>query len=238
MRPALFLVLILTTLFPSAVGAKPLSLNLLNNDPRIGNTLGPFMIALRKMVQANWTPQGGRGRVSAFFVILRDGRVGQIVITQSSGNVALDKSAVNAIHIGSPYPRPPAPMDSMQIQANFDSSEMTVRQTAASEFQEEERYMPEAQYPPPAPQSPMISEPPLTKQTTEPEPALPPPSDTTTKEEPSSPHVPLATSKEAPDTWRQEMEEHFRKPVQERYGIRFTPVPVHTTGTAKKRTAK
>jgi len=55
--------------------------------------------------------QGWEGQVTLSFIILLDGRVKDIRVVKSSGREILDKGAIEAVKIASPFPRPPATVE-------------------------------------------------------------------------------------------------------------------------------
>lgn len=55
--------------------------------------------------------QGWEGQVTLSFIIHLDGRVKDISVVKSSGREILDKSAMEAVKIASPFPRPPATVE-------------------------------------------------------------------------------------------------------------------------------
>lgn len=76
-----------------------------------GNRFGWYEALLRDRVARNWRSQelDARigSRVAVTFEILRDGQVRNARITQSSGNFAMDQSALRAILMSSPMPQLP-----------------------------------------------------------------------------------------------------------------------------------
>ena len=55
--------------------------------------------------------QGWEGQVMVSFIILLDGRAKDISVTKSSGKDVLDRSAMTAVRLASPFPKPPATVE-------------------------------------------------------------------------------------------------------------------------------
>ena len=78
-----------------------------------GFDLGPWADRIQRIVRRNWViPIAARslgisGVTTLKFRIMLDGRVEEMKVSSSSGNIALDESSVNAILSSSPFPPPP-----------------------------------------------------------------------------------------------------------------------------------
>jgi protein TonB len=76
-----------------------------------GNRFGWYEALLRAQVARNWRSQeldsNIRSRVAITFEIARNGQVGNVRVSQSSGNFAMDQSAQRAILMSNPLPQLP-----------------------------------------------------------------------------------------------------------------------------------
>ncbi len=71
---------------------------------------GAYMAELKRRMARNWRPPRGERdkRVELMFEINRDGSLGTIKVTTSSGEVLADEAAINAVKISAPFkPLPP-----------------------------------------------------------------------------------------------------------------------------------
>lgn len=102
----------------------PLTLNLLNPDRSIDHALRPYMIGLRRSIQAEWNMSVGRPlprRCRAMFEIGRDGTLLHLYVEKSSGDHEFDQAALNAIAELAPFNAPPAgAYRALRILATFD----------------------------------------------------------------------------------------------------------------------
>jgi TonB family protein len=80
-----------------------------------GFDLGPWADRIQRIVRRNWViPIAARslgigGVTTLKFKIMLNGKVEEMEVASSSGNVALDESSVNAILSSNPFPPPPVP---------------------------------------------------------------------------------------------------------------------------------
>jgi TonB family protein len=99
----------------------------------LGDTMGvsfsTYSQALRESVRANWlklapekarSPNKNRANVSIFFAILRDGKLDQLDISRSSGDVELDRAAFDAILRAAPFPPLPSGFARSSISFRFN----------------------------------------------------------------------------------------------------------------------
>jgi len=83
----------------------------------------PYLAKMKKDIQAKWNPPKGfeERRVVAVFSIMRDGRIAEPSIVESSGLEAVDKTALDALQAASPLdPLPKGAPKSVQIRYKFD----------------------------------------------------------------------------------------------------------------------
>ncbi len=83
----------------------------------------PYMAAMKKAIQAKWvSPKGfDKKKVVAVFSILRDGRITEAELIESSGSAEIDKSAMQALKDASPLaPLPKGAPKHVQIRYQFD----------------------------------------------------------------------------------------------------------------------
>ena len=83
----------------------------------------PYMAAMKKAIQAKWVSQKGfeQKKVVAVFSILRDGRITEAELVESSGSAEIDKSAMQALKDASPLaPLPKGAPKHVQIRYQFD----------------------------------------------------------------------------------------------------------------------
>jgi TonB family protein len=83
----------------------------------------PYMAAMKKAIQAKWiSPKGfDQKKVVAVFSILRDGRITEAELVESSGSAEIDKSAMQALKDASPLaPLPKGAPKHVQIRYQFD----------------------------------------------------------------------------------------------------------------------
>ncbi|MBS1831776.1 MAG: TonB family protein [Acidobacteria bacterium] len=76
-----------------------------------GNLFGAYLQVVQERISGKWRPPGASGAtpvVIVSFEILRDGRVGQIKVTQSGGNSTYDLTAQRAIVEAGPFEPLPA----------------------------------------------------------------------------------------------------------------------------------
>ncbi|HKT49575.1 MAG TPA: energy transducer TonB [Candidatus Angelobacter sp.] len=100
----------------------------------LSDTMGvdfePYVSRLKEAVQKRWyslmpesamAPQRKSGKTVIKFAVMRDGRVENVKIEQSAGDVELDRAAYGALVYSSPLAKLPAafPGDSLLIRANF-----------------------------------------------------------------------------------------------------------------------
>ena len=83
----------------------------------------PYMATMKKTIQAKWvSPKGfDQKKVVAVFAILRDGRITEAELVESSGSAEIDKSALQALKDASPLaPLPKGAPKQVQIRYKFD----------------------------------------------------------------------------------------------------------------------
>ncbi|HEY9720139.1 MAG TPA: energy transducer TonB [Trichormus sp.] len=83
----------------------------------------PYMSKMKKDIQAKWNPPKGfeDRRVVAVFSILRDGKIANPSIVESSGVESVDKTALDALQAASPLdPLPKGAPKSVQVRYKFD----------------------------------------------------------------------------------------------------------------------
>jgi TonB family protein len=83
----------------------------------------PYMATMKKTIQAKWvSPKGfDQKKVVAVFSILRDGRITEAELIESSGSAEIDKSAMQALKDASPLaPLPKGAPKHVQIRYQFD----------------------------------------------------------------------------------------------------------------------
>jgi TonB family protein len=96
----------------------------------MGVDFGPYLKGLKQTVQTHWElimpqsampPQMKSGKTVVKFTVLRDGRLANVKIEQSSGDVVLDRGAYGALTYSSPLAHLPAAFtgDYLLIRANF-----------------------------------------------------------------------------------------------------------------------
>ncbi len=96
----------------------------LGQNTTLGTRFGAYTDLMRRRIAEKWNTAGmnndGR-RVLITFVILRDGRVQDVRVAQSSGNYTLDSSAQRAVLEANPLPQLPAGFekDSAQVEIWF-----------------------------------------------------------------------------------------------------------------------
>ena len=82
-----------------------------------------YMAKMKKDIQAKWKPPKGieQRRVGVTFSINRDGSIDNGTVVESSGDDAIDKSALDALHDASPIdPLPKGAPKSVDIRYRFD----------------------------------------------------------------------------------------------------------------------
>lgn len=89
----------------------------------LGSRFGAYEQILRDTVARNWHTESldarqGQNPVVVSFVLMRNGMVQNVRITQPSGNYALDQSAVRAIQTSAPFP--PLPPQYERESANLE----------------------------------------------------------------------------------------------------------------------
>ena len=110
---------------PSSVGG---GIEILS-DP-LGVDFRPYLVALKGAVQKHWyplipesamPPEMKSGKTVVKFSVMRDGRLSNIKVEQSSGDVALDRAAYGALVYSSPLAQLPASFagDTLVIRASF-----------------------------------------------------------------------------------------------------------------------
>lgn len=110
---------------PSSVGG---GIEILS-DP-LGVDFRPYLVALKGAVQKHWyplipesamPPEMKSGKTVIKFSVMRDGRLSDIKVEQSSGDVALDRAAYGALVYSSPLAQLPASFagDTLVIRASF-----------------------------------------------------------------------------------------------------------------------
>ncbi len=83
----------------------------------------PYMAKMKKDIQAKWNPPKGfeDRRVVAIFSIMRDGKIADPSIVESSGVESVDKTALDALQAASPLdPLPKGAPKSVQVRYKFD----------------------------------------------------------------------------------------------------------------------
>jgi len=83
----------------------------------------PYMATMKKTIQGKWvSPKGfDQKKVVAVFSILRDGRITEAELVESSGSAEIDKSALQALKDASPLaPLPKGAPKHVQIRYQFD----------------------------------------------------------------------------------------------------------------------
>ena len=83
----------------------------------------PYMATMKKTIQSKWaSPKGfDQKKVVAVFSILRDGRITEAELVESSGSAEIDKSALQALKDASPLaPLPKGAPKHVQIRYQFD----------------------------------------------------------------------------------------------------------------------
>jgi protein TonB len=92
------------------------------NSP-LGNRLGGYAELVRQRIAQNWRTNGLDARQTASaivgFIILRNGFVQNVQLVQSSGNPAVDDTALRAVYISSPLPPLPPQVAESSISAQF-----------------------------------------------------------------------------------------------------------------------
>jgi TonB family protein len=77
----------------------------------LGNMFGAYLQVVQERISSKWRPPGASGTtpvVVISFEILRDGRVGQVKVTQSGGNSTYDLAAQRAVVEAGPFEPLPA----------------------------------------------------------------------------------------------------------------------------------
>ena len=92
------------------------------NTP-LGERFGWYAEMIRKIIARNWATNGLAGTQGApaiiGFVIARDGRVSGVRVVQSSGNPAIDNSALRAVYNSNPLPGLPPQYSQNTAPAEF-----------------------------------------------------------------------------------------------------------------------
>jgi|UPI00036F6A74 TonB family protein len=92
------------------------------NSP-LGERFGWYAEMIRKIIARNWATNGLAGTQGApaiiGFVIARDGRVTDVRLVQSSGNAAIDNSALRAVYNSNPLPGLPPQYSQSTAPAEF-----------------------------------------------------------------------------------------------------------------------
>lgn len=83
---------------------------------------GPYTAELQHKVEALWTPAlGGASEVEVAFTIYRSGVVGNVRVTQSSGDPQVDRQAIRAVAQANPFAPLPLnyPQDAVEVSFTF-----------------------------------------------------------------------------------------------------------------------
>lgn len=92
------------------------------NSP-LGERFGWYAELIRKIIARNWATNGLAGTQGApaiiGFVIARDGRIADVRLVQSSGNPAIDNSALRAVYNSNPLPGLPPQYGQSTAPAEF-----------------------------------------------------------------------------------------------------------------------
>lgn len=94
-----------------------------DDSPPQNVDMGPYMKEMKQHVQSKWTPPKGMNEkhVVAVFTIKRNGTILDPTIVESSGDKAVDASALAALSAASPLPKlPPGSPHYIQIKYKFD----------------------------------------------------------------------------------------------------------------------
>ena len=84
---------------------------------------GPYMSALQHSIKRAWFPPRGQEsrKVSVQFKVHRDGSIGELKMSRSSGLTAADEAALLAATNAAPFrPLPPGSPDAIDIEFTFD----------------------------------------------------------------------------------------------------------------------
>lgn len=120
---------LLTVCFGLPAFAKaPVSLDLKNPGKGENQRLKPYMILLRKRIQASWRPAPHHEcAVKVHYIIGADGSLIELITESSSRSIDFDNSAKIAIQSNAPFPPPPVP-HSLVITATFDGNNLCASQ--------------------------------------------------------------------------------------------------------------
>lgn len=93
------------------------------NSP-LGNRLGWYAEVVRERIAENWRTNGLDARTQAApaiitFLIMRDGSIRNIQVTQSSGNPSIDDTAMRSVYDSNPLPQLPPQVTDSYISAQF-----------------------------------------------------------------------------------------------------------------------
>ncbi len=94
-----------------------------DDSPPQNVDMGPYMKEMKQLIQSKWTPPKGMNEkhVVAVFTIKRNGTILDPTIVESSGDQAVDASALAALNAASPLPKLPAGSPHyIQIKYKFD----------------------------------------------------------------------------------------------------------------------
>lgn len=84
---------------------------------------GPYMKNMQRNIKLNWTPPhcDSSSRTTVFYTIKKDGKLQKVSIFKSSGNKALDNSAIKAIKKTKFQPLPTKyDKETIDVQFTFD----------------------------------------------------------------------------------------------------------------------
>ncbi|PZM81053.1 MAG: hypothetical protein DKT66_17630 [Candidatus Melainabacteria bacterium] len=114
---------------PVSAPAKPAAKEASDDDDENDDTppqnvdMGPYMKEMKQLIQSKWSPPKGMNEkhVVSVFTIKRNGTIIDPTITESSGDQAIDDSALAALKAASPLPKLPAGSPHyIQIRYKFD----------------------------------------------------------------------------------------------------------------------
>jgi len=98
------------------------------NDNTSEADFGPYMKEIRKDIKNNWNPPKGSEskKVVLLFSIAKDGSLISVSVQESSGIQSVDKAAIDAVKLTSPFKPLPAEFkgDKVDIQFTFDYTVM------------------------------------------------------------------------------------------------------------------
>ena len=102
-----------------------------------GYDVGRYLSAVTNKVRLNWfsvmpeaARKGEKGRVVVLFTIMRDGKVTDQSVVLSSGNQTLDRAALAAVELSSPF---------VALPADFKPERMVLRYSFRYNIKAEER---------------------------------------------------------------------------------------------------